>query len=138
MSGQKGFGGIGFAVPSDTAVRYLDRMASGEEISHPWLGISGSDVTARVARDRRLSTQFGVLIGDTVSDSPARVAGLRAEDILTAINGQAVRTMDELGERLDRDYRPGDSLLIGILRGGQKLELPLTLAAWPEPQRLRR
>ena len=41
ISGQQGFGGIGFAVPASTAARALDRMLAGETIQHPWLGISG-------------------------------------------------------------------------------------------------
>jgi S1-C subfamily serine protease len=131
VSGQRGFGGIGYAVPSTTAQRYLDRMVAGESIQHPWLGISGQDVTPALARDRKLPVQSGIRIAETVAESPAALAGLRADDLLTAVNGEVVRSMDELGDRLDGGGRPGDTVTLGILRGSQRLDVPVTLGTWP-------
>jgi S1-C subfamily serine protease len=132
ISGQRGFGGIGYAVPSETVLRYLDRMAAGETIQHPWLGISGEDITPAVARTRRLSVQSGIRITETVDGSPAATAGLRANDVLVSVNGDSVRSMDDLGVRLDGQGKPGDLVTLGVLRGAQRLDLPVTLGTWPD------
>ncbi len=131
VSGQRGFGGIGYAVPSETVLRYLDRLVAGETVEHPWLGISGQDITPSVARERRLPVQSGVRIAETLEQSPAAAGGLRPDDVLTTMNGRPVRSMDELGERLDGEGRPGDMVTLGILRGGEKLNLTVTLGTWP-------
>ncbi|MGH2353557.1 MAG: S1C family serine protease, partial [Chloroflexota bacterium] len=132
ITGQRGFGGIGFAVPAATAARYLDRMLAGETIRHPWLGISGSDVTPEVARERRLSVQEGALIATTMPDSPAQAAGLQEGDVLVSLGGQPLRSMEELGEAMDRAFRPGDTATLGLIRDGRQLELQVTFGAWPE------
>jgi S1-C subfamily serine protease len=132
VSGQRGFGGIGYAVPITTAKRYLDRMLAGETIEHAWLGISGSDMTARLAREVGSAATSGVFVDEAVTDSPADRAGLQKNDVLVSIGGQPVRTMDELGERLDRGFGPGDSIVLGVVRGQRRLELNTTLAKWPD------
>ena len=132
VTGQKGFGGIGFAVPVTTARRYLDRMLAGQIIEHPWLGISGGDVTASVARERGLTARDGVLIDEAIDESPAGKAGILRNDVLVSVNGQAVRNMDELGERLDRDFNPGETVTLGVARGRERLDVPTKLGTWPE------
>jgi S1-C subfamily serine protease len=133
VSGQRGFGGIGFAVPSSTASRYLDRLIAGEQIQHSWLGVSLSEVTPTVARTKRLGVSAGVLVEDVLADSPARQAGLQAGDVVTAVDGVAVHSADELGDQVDRAKGPGDTVSLTVQRGREQLTLPLTLGAWPEP-----
>jgi S1-C subfamily serine protease len=132
VPGQPGFGGIGFAVPAATAARYLDRMLAGETIEHPWLGITGNSVTPLLARERRLSVQEGALIAGVEPDSPAQAAGLRAGDVLVALGDEPLHSMDDLGEVLDRSLRPGQSGTLGVVRAGQRIEIPVTPAPWPQ------
>ncbi|HET7768185.1 MAG TPA: trypsin-like peptidase domain-containing protein, partial [Chloroflexota bacterium] len=134
VSGQRGFGGIGYAVPVTSVRRYLPRMLAGETIDHPWLGISGGDVTAQVARERGLPVNSGVLIDSTVEGSPAAVAGLRQNDVLISVGGKTIANMDELGERVDREYAPGETVVLGVSRGRQRVDVPVTLGKWPEPR----
>jgi S1-C subfamily serine protease len=138
ISGQQGFGGIGFAVPASTAARALDRMLAGETIQHPWLGISGSNVTPALARERRLPVTDGALVASVEPESPAQVGGLREGDVLVALGGQPIRTMDDLGELMERGHRPGERGAFEVLREGQRLELGITFAPWPERLRLGR
>ena len=134
VSGQRGFGGIGYAVPVTSVRRYLPRMLAGETIEHPWLGIAGGDVTPQLARERGLPVSSGVLIDSTVEGSPAAQAGLSQHDILVSVGGKPINNMDELGERVDREYAPGQTVVLGVARGRQRLDLPLTLGKWPEPR----
>jgi S1-C subfamily serine protease len=132
VSGQQGFGGIGFAVPATTAARYLDRMLAGETIEHPWLGIAGSDVTPTLAKERGLTVTVGALVASVEPESPAQLAGLRAGDVLISLGGQPIRTMDDLGELMDGALRPGQPGTLGVVRGEQRLEVGVTFAPWPE------
>ncbi|MBI3970130.1 MAG: trypsin-like peptidase domain-containing protein [Chloroflexi bacterium] len=135
VSGQRGFGGIGYAVPAEAVTRALERMLAGETIEHAWLGVSGQDVTRALVRERGLKVQSGAFVADTVEGAPAREAGIQPGDVLTAINGKPVRSMDELGQQLDELSGPGDIVTIALVRGSERLELPVRLAAWPESTR---
>src|SRR5204863_513442 len=57
---------------------------------------------------------------------------LRPGDLLQTIDGEPVRSMDDLGEKLDRDGRPGQMMTLNVIRGAQTLDLPVTLSAWPQ------
>jgi S1-C subfamily serine protease len=132
VAGQPGFGGIGFAVPAATALRYRDRMLAGETIEHPWLGITGENITPQLARERRLGATEGALVAGVEPESPAHTAGLRAGDILISLAGRPIRTMDDLGEIMEQAHRPGEQGSFGVLRGGQRVEVGVTFTAWPE------
>lgn len=137
VSGQRGFGGIGFAVPIATAKRYLAHMIAGKTVEHAWIGISGGDVTPALVRERRLPVAQGILVADTVEGGPAQAAGVQAGDVLVSIGGHTLTSMDELGVRLDKVHEPGETVPVGIMRGKDRMELQVTLGAWPErlPQR---
>ncbi|CAA9256795.1 MAG: HtrA protease/chaperone protein [uncultured Chloroflexi bacterium] len=132
VNGQRGFGGIGFAVPVTTARRYLPRLLAGETIEHPWLGISGGDVSQQIARERGLTTRGGVYIEETTGDGPAAAAGVQRNDVIVSLGGHTITGMDDLGERLDRSFLPGQLVKMGIMRGRERLELTVTLGKWPE------
>ena len=132
VAGQPGFGGIGFAVPAATAMRYRDRMVAGETIEHPWLGITGENITPQLARERRLGATEGALVAGVEPESPAQTAGLRAGDILVSLAGRPIRTMDDLGEIMEQAHRPGEQGSLVVLRGGQRVEVGVTFTAWPE------
>ncbi len=132
VSGQKGFGGIGYAVPVSTARRYLDRMLAGDTIEHSWLGIRGSEVTAQLARERGFSVTSGVLIAEALPGSPSAQADVRVDDVIVSVGGKAVHDMDQLSEVLDLEHAPGETVQVGIARGRQRVDVPLTLGKWPE------
>lgn len=132
VTGQRGFGGIGYAVPVTTARRYLDRMIAGETIEHSWLGISGGNVTPQVARERGLSVNTGVVIQEAIAGGPAAQAELIPNDVILAVAGRPIANMDELGDRLDYAHQPGERVALSIARGRQRLEIPVTLGKWPE------
>jgi S1-C subfamily serine protease len=113
-------------------------MLAGETIEHPWLGVSGRDLTPALARERGTAVQSGVLVEESAAGSPAQAGGIRRGDILVSVDGQAVRSMDELGDRLDPAHRPGDTVVLGLARGAARLDIPVPLGAWPESLRATR
>jgi S1-C subfamily serine protease len=122
--------GVGFAIPINTAKRLLSQLEAGARLEPVWLGITAQELDPALARDRGLTVQTGILVGSVLSNGPAAQAGLRAGDVITAIDGRSVRTMAELADRLS-GYRPGDSITVTINRAGQEQQVPVTLQAWP-------
>jgi S1-C subfamily serine protease len=138
-----GANGIGFAVPSNVATRVLPSLMAGQQVTRPWLGINGVALTPSLASSLNLSVDQGVYIVSLVPDSPAANAGLVAGgvdfnrnpaaggDVITAADGQAVKTVEELSAYF-MTRQVGDTVSLSILRSGQSMDVAVTLAAWPD------
>ena len=132
------FTGIGFAIPSDTIKREIDDLIEIGEYKHPWLGIQARSINIALAEAIGLEKPQGILVTDVISGSPADLAGLRGGDeiggdVITEVNGIPVITMDDLVVNMERNTGPGDSAVLGIIRGGQELSLTVTLGERPLP-----
>jgi serine protease Do len=111
--------GIGFAVPSNTALRAAELIMQGvhpEEL--PWLGVMMQD------------TRYGVLLSRIFPDSPAAEAGLRQGDLVLSVNRKKIRSGAELSS-LIRLSRTGDSLAFEVLRGRDSVQIPVTTRLMP-------
>ena len=92
--------GIGFAIPIDTAERAVRILAEGKRIPHAYLGISMSTLTEETARQNNaepnsnveLPVAAGALVLNIGENSPAETAGFRRFDVITELNGKAVRS----------------------------------------------
>jgi S1-C subfamily serine protease len=139
--------GVGFAVPSSTAQRFLSDMLAGNTISHPWLGIAGKDITPDMASQLNLSVMSGVYVAVVSSGSPAEKAGLHGAfateadaaqggslpaggDVITAADGKAVSTIQELASYIDTK-KVGDNVELSVLRGSDTMKITATLGQWP-------
>lgn len=138
--------GIGFAIPIDTAKRYLPEMLAGEQVQHPWLGISGVALTPDLAEQLGLPVQQGILLVGVSAGGPAALAELRGGtsqartatttvspggDVITSVDGRALGSMEELGDYLEAK-QVGDQVELGVQRGKEQLTLQVKLATWPE------
>ena len=126
------FGGIGYAVPINNALRYLERMKSGEVIEHPYLGLSANVITPARARRDGLPVTQGLLIAAVEVDGPVAKAGLCARDIVTRIDGRPLRSVEGLGAYLDGERTVGDIVELTVLRGERELTLQVALGPWPD------
>src|SRR5919109_491912 len=79
--------GVGFAVPSDTLKVILPALIANGSYVHPWIGVSGTDVTPEIAIELGLKEARGFLVIDIVMGSPADRAGIRGGDMPVAIGG---------------------------------------------------
>ena len=113
-SGQAGSIGLGFAIPIDEVMPIVDQMAAGQPPTHARLGIRVGDDAA------------GAKIAQVTGGSTAADAGIRAGDVITAVNGQRITGADSLVATI-RSFRPGDSVTITWLRGGQSQDASVTL-----------
>ncbi|MGH2463755.1 MAG: S1C family serine protease [Candidatus Limnocylindria bacterium] len=129
--------GIGFAIPIDFAKPIMALALSGQELARPWVGVWYTMITRQVAADLDLPVEEGALI-DTgpngasavMPGSPGEAAGLQAGDIITALGGRRVDEDHDLATLL-LPYRPGDVVALGVLRGGEELEIEVTLGTLP-------
>ncbi len=128
-SGGNFFVGIGYAVPINTAKRFLPKLIAGETVAHPRLGISGDTVTPRLVEQFDLRVEKGVLVADVARNSAADDAGLREGDVIVALDGQPIETFDQLADAIDAK-EVGDEVTITVNRDGEELELRATLRDW--------
>lgn len=146
------FAGVGFAVPASTVLRVVPELIEKGRVEYSWLGISTMSAedglgVAALSEPLNLPVQQGVLIDEVTPGSPAAEAGLlggnRAArvrgqtvcaggDIIVAINGIFITSMDELMSYLVVNTHPGDTVTVLTVRGDQTFEVPVTLQARPE------
>ena len=126
--------GVGFAIPINRAETMLKSLENGVAIEHPWLGISGQTLTASTASQLGItSASSGVLVVDVVGGGPAAKARLQGsgqadatDDIITAIDGHTVTTIEQLQQYLDTK-KVGDRVTLSVTRNGQHISVGVTL-----------
>ncbi len=140
--------GIGFAVPATTVNKVVPALIEEGEYQHPYLGISGLTLTPDLAQAMDLDgNQRGALVVQVSPNSPASQAQLQPSeetvelqgrelavggDVITAFNGEAVRSMDDLITYLARSTEVGDTVTLTVLRDGEELDVEVTLEARPQ------
>jgi Do/DeqQ family serine protease len=120
--------GIGFAIPINMVKRAVPDLVKSGHVVTPRLGFYTQDIDARLASALKLGSQKGVLVSDVVAGGPADKAGLKRYDVITAINGRSVAGGSDFKARIF-EAKPGETLSLGVLRKGQKLELSLATSA---------
>jgi len=138
--------GVGFAIPVDTAKRVVPELIAHGRYPHPWLGALGYNITPALAKALDLPVERGLLVAKLYRDSPAVKAGLRGAtqevilgnrriytggDIITAIDGQPLRTWEDLDAYLELETRVGQRVKLSIWRGSKQLTLTAELAEEP-------
>jgi serine protease Do len=119
--------GIGFAVPSEIAMKIAAELREKGRIERGWLGVSLLDAPMGDPARRRLT---GVTIGGIDRLGPAAKAGLRAEDLLTAVNGQPVDSAKGVIKAVG-DTPPGKIVTLTVRRQGRDIDIPVTVGRRP-------
>jgi 2-alkenal reductase len=134
--------GIGFVIPSNIVLKVAPALITDGRYEHPRIGISGTTLTFDLANELNLQgQQRGVLVSDVLSGGPAAQAGIRAwqigqngqvtetGDIITAIDGQTVRSFEDLTTYLFYNTSVGQQVRLTVLRDGQEQTVPVTLGS---------
>lgn len=136
LSGGSSFGGeggnigIGFAVPANMAKQVADQLMKGGKVSRGYMGAGLKDVPADAAPLLGLKDSKGVYIAQVTANGPAAKAGLKKEDVVTAIDGKKVDSSDELtSEVISR--APGSTITLNVVRNGQPMTVKVTLGQRP-------
>jgi putative serine protease PepD len=110
--------GIGFAVPSNTVKKVVAQLIADGKATHPYLGVKLGDS----------SDPAGAKVGEVASGAPADKAGLQNGDVITAVDGTAVTSSDQLIAVLAADS-PGDQVQLTVSRGGSTQTVTVTLGS---------
>ena len=122
--------GVGFAISSDSAKPVIDALIARGYISRPYLGVSLVTVTPAIASYYSLGTDKGALISQMQQNGPAVKAGLKAGDVITAVDGKEMQTADDVTKAI-RSHSIGDTIQITFYRGSSLQSTSVTLAENP-------
>ena len=125
--------GIGFAVPSNTAVKVLDQLKEYGETRRGWLGVHVQNVTDEIAASLGLPAPTGALVADVSPDGPAAAAGIEPSDVILKFDGQSIGNMRDL-PRAVVGTPIGKEVAVELMRGGKPMELTVTIGRLPEEE----
>ncbi|MCA3254267.1 MAG: Do family serine endopeptidase, partial [Alphaproteobacteria bacterium] len=125
-----GSNGIGFAIPSNMVRMFLGAAQTGKFVT-AWIGAEGEPVTAETAPRVGLDRPTGVLLTGISAGSPAAQAGLRAGDVVYAIDGKEVADAGMMRYRI-ATQPVGATVTVTVIRDGKPRNIALRLAAPPE------
>jgi len=122
--------GIGFAIPSNMAKNVMDQLVTSGAVHRGMLGVTVQGLNSDLAGSLGLSGVKGALVSAVSEDSPAEKAGLRRGDVITAIDGQAVKDSNSLRNTVSR-LQPGRTVSLTLFRDGQERQVSVRLAEMP-------
>ncbi|WP_045857329.1 S1C family serine protease [Teredinibacter purpureus] len=123
-------GGIGFAIPADTAIQTLNDIVEFGRIVRGWLGVEAQSLSPQLAQSFNLTSTNGVLVTHVYTGGPADKAGLRPGDVITRINNQMVGD-GRWGQQEIGESRPGDEVVIDVIRQGKRQTFEAVLESEP-------
>ena len=124
------FAGIGFAIPSNIAHKVAGDLIKNGKVEHGYLGILITDITPENMRFFNIKEARGALVQQVDPDTPAARAGLKAGDVITAINGQPVRDSGQLQVTTSLSP-PGTPVTLTVMRNGQPMTVHTRLGSPP-------
>ena len=111
--------GIGFAVPSKTAVAVIDQLRQFGETRRGWLGVRIQQVTDDIADSLNIKPAKGALVAGVEDKGPAKPAGIEPGDVIVKFDGKDVKEMKDL-PRIVADTPVGKDVEVVIIRKGQE------------------
>ena len=121
---------IGFAIPSDTAASVADQLIETGKVSSAYLGVVTTDLSPEDAERFGLPVESGAIVGQVEPGSGADAAGVRRGDIIVRLGDEPIDNAGDLFGAL-RDYQPGDTVELTVVRDGEELTLDVTLGERP-------
>ncbi|WP_248928135.1 S1C family serine protease [Paenibacillus hamazuiensis] len=117
--------GIGFAIPTSTISSVLENLKNNVKIPKepvPYIGVALQDIDQSWVSDLKLSSTDGAIVSQVDRKSPGFAAGLRPYDVIVAVNGEAVKTSEEIVNKV-KALKVGDQAKLTIVRDGQKSDI---------------
>jgi Do/DeqQ family serine protease len=127
--------GYSFAIPANLVQKIIRDLRDFGSVQRGLLGIRIGPVTNQIAKDFGLASVEGVYINSVIAGGGAEEAGIIGGDIIIGINGDKIRTIPELQEKVGR-LHPGSSIKVEYLREGRKLTATVMLKDKDQSTRL--
>lgn len=137
---------ISFAIPSNSLIKIIPELYTKGYYLHPWLGVSGTDVTPDIAKVLKLNESRGFLVISVSNQSPAKLAGILGGDNATNVNGRPItlggdiilkvddkeiRSIHDILTYIENEKNVGDNMVINVLRNGILQSINILLQANP-------
>jgi serine protease Do len=128
--------GIGFAIPAETVKSVVAQLKDHGAVTRGWIGVQIQPVTADVADSLGLKKTEGALVAEAQSDSPAAKAGIVSGDVITSVNGEAIKDARDLAKKVGA-LAPGATARLGVVSKGKDKTVSVTLADYPKDKSAR-
>jgi serine protease Do len=125
--------GIGFAVPSDTALVVIDQLREFGETRRGWLGVKIQTITDDIAEASGIKENTGALVASVTAGSPAAKAGIQDGDVILKFDGKDVTSMRGL-PRLVAQTPIGKDVDVELLRKGQRVTIKVAVGRLAEEE----
>ncbi len=116
------YAGYSFAIPSNIVKKVIADLIDFGSVKRAMLGISGGTVNDEIAKKLDLDSLEGVFVSEVVKGGAADKAGIKAEDVIVAIDGEKIASMPALQAKVN-SFHPGDKANVRVLRAGKTLDL---------------
>ena len=128
--------GIAFAIPAETVKTVVGQLKDKGSVARGWIGVQIQPVTSDIADSLGLKGTSGALVAEPQADGPAIKAGIQAGDVITAVNGVALKDARDLARTIG-SMAPGASVKLTVLQKGQEKIITLTLGDLPNQREAR-
>src|SRR5712672_1193115 len=128
--------GIAFAIPAETVKAVVAQLKDKGSVARGWIGVQIQPVTSDIADSLGLKGTGGALVAEPQADGPGVKAGIQAGDVITAVNGVALKDARDLARTIG-SMAPGASVKLSVLQKGQEKIITLTLGDLPNQREAR-
>jgi len=122
--------GIGFAIPADKVRRIVSELTQFGKVRPAWIGIEAQDLTHSVAQSLGWDRNYGVIVEEVESGSPAEQAGVHRGDVVAEIGGSRVEDREDFNARM-RGYPARASVSMTLFRQGASRTVSITSVQYP-------
>jgi len=122
--------GIAFSIPASTVKNVVAQLKDKGSVSRGWIGVQIQPVTPDIADSLGLKKAEGALVAEPQANGPAAKAGIESGDVITSVNGEAVKDARELARTIG-GFPPGTAVKLNVLHKGQDKAVNLTLGQLP-------
>ncbi|MEO8317716.1 MAG: Do family serine endopeptidase [Bradyrhizobium sp.] len=125
--------GIAFSIPAPTVKSVIAQLKDKGSVSRGWIGVQIQPVTSDIADSMGLQKSEGALVTEPQANGPAAKAGIESGDVITSVNGEAVKDPRELARTIG-GLAPGSAVKLNVLHKGKDAVVNLTLGQLPNAQ----
>jgi len=129
--------GIAFAIPATTVDSVVKQLKDKGSVTRGWIGVSIQPMTKDIADSMGLKNTDGALVAEPQPGAPAVKAGIKAGDVIVAVNGERIVNARELSRRIG-SMAPGNAVKLTVLQGGSEKTVSVTLGELPAQAEARR
>lgn len=120
---------IGFAIPASTVTKIADELIATGHATHAFLGVVSGDITPQIASQLG-GVSSGAVVEQVAPNTPAAQANLQPGDVIQGVDGTTISNAEDLVKVL-LDHKPGDTVSLKVVRGGQTSTIKVTLSGRP-------